>query len=1211
MKDRVSIKRFLAFLLCAAMLVMYMPSPRMAFADETSGEEVAAEVSEPAPAPAAPAPAAEPPQEPAADPAPASVDSEPSGGSEELDAEVPEEGGEEASDEVFGDVLEEDALDEELVEGEEAEDPEEEEKYPEFKKSKTVDGVTITLFAKEGVLPEGADFNAHRVNRNDVFAAVGERLEAEGRVLVDAIAFDVTPVDKDGNDIQPKGSVEVTFSGTGLDGGSVDVFRVSDDAGSVTEMGTSVANSNTQVFDTTHFTIYVSGASVDDPNGDGEGANSQSHRLVIEYGESATLESDEGSYDNSWRASEGGAYSSFSGTTITNQNTTAQDQSATITHTYRNIIGYIPFIGTPIPGLYHNEYYYITLKPEKMEVTFMLQDVGESGFSPYGEPVKVYKGSSVPADQIPAMESPKESGGVEYTFYGWCSDDGMQNDAVFTNVQDNMTVYGKYTGAAVIHYNKNTREAATVPDDLEGGVGNTVTLGFGSQSGFAFDGWNTAADGGGNSYDGGQSITMPEGGMTLYAQWSDGHDNKIIIRYHRNYGTDTVIRSETNIRKNWQTDLWDEVPTRPGTLGINYVFRGWSTNPNADNPQYYPGATFQTGETNVDLYAVWGILSFNKLTKLTANSDTVTYDAGEHSVSGVTGGTPWSRDPNYVKVGDTSVFGIDIYAYVGNIRASGTNAGHYSTPVSAPLYYMFLGNMTRLIDNPFMDIEGGMLIIEQAELKISTDTDEKKYDGTALTAGGKVTLPDGTEKTISYEGGAVTLYGDDTLNLRTTGSRTEVGQVDNGFDFDWGKPDDWGTEPSTASKHNYKFSDEPVIGTLTVYIEVAFDKNCEDDVPGMPTSVKTYEPEISPDAEIPADEPSRAHYIFKGWALESGATEADYQSGDTIESIDVEDTTNGVLTLYAVWEIEKHTVKFVDDDGTLISEAEYDYGTPADEIQKPADPTKDPTAQYTYTFAGWTPDIAKVTDDAIYTATYDKTVNKYTVKFVNEDGSTISEADYDYGTAASDIAKPADPTKPATAQYTYTFAGWDPEIAEVTGDATYTATFTAIPVPAPTPAGGGGTGGTGDGAAAAAAAAAPAAPADDIADEPTPTTEPPATTIDDEPTPMSNTWAVANLALAALTALGAVIALFRKREDEDEYEDEDADKKMLAAKIAGALAGVAAPIAFFLTENMADAAVAFDKWTPLMAGILAVQVVSAVLNKTASKASDAAEEVPE
>ena len=46
----------------------------------------------------------------------------------------------------------------------------------------------------------------------------------------------------------------------------------------------------------------------------------------------------------------------------------------------------------------------------------------------------------------------------------------------------------------------------------------------------------------------------------------------------------------------------------------------------------------------------------------------------------------------------------------------------------------------------------------------------------------------------------------------------------------------------------------------------------------------------------------------------------------------------------------------------------------------------------------------------------------YTSTFVDEDGTKLSSAEYPYGTASGDIVKPADPTKDATAQYTYTFA---------------------------------------------------------------------------------------------------------------------------------------------------------------------------------------------
>ena len=44
-------------------------------------------------------------------------------------------------------------------------------------------------------------------------------------------------------------------------------------------------------------------------------------------------------------------------------------------------------------------------------------------------------------------------------------------------------------------------------------------------------------------------------------------------------------------------------------------------------------------------------------------------------------------------------------------------------------------------------------------------------------------------------------------------------------------------------------------------------------------------------------------------------------------------------------------------------------------------PTIAATDQYTYTFAGWTPEIKPVTGDATYTAKYDAVVNAYTVFF--------------------------------------------------------------------------------------------------------------------------------------------------------------------------------------------------------------------------------------
>lgn len=157
------------------------------------------------------------------------------------------------------------------------------------------------------------------------------------------------------------------------------------------------------------------------------------------------------------------------------------------------------------------------------------------------------------------------------------------------------------------------------------------------------------------------------------------------------------------------------------------------------------------------------------------------------------------------------------------------------------------------------------------------------------------------------------------------------------------------------------------------------------------------------------------------------------------------------------------------------------------------------------------------------------------------------------------------------------------------------------------------------------AAVAPATPAaENIEAEVADNTVPKADTnavsdiIDDE-TPLAGVWALINLIAAILTLAGGVIALFRIKEQEDgqndaakaeaEDENDSRSRKMFAAKAAGALAAIAAPIAFILTEDMSLPMVMADRWTVLMIVILAVQIVAAALNKKASKLEDDEEEL--
>ena len=63
----------------------------------------------------------------------------------------------------------------------------------------------------------------------------------------------------------------------------------------------------------------------------------------------------------------------------------------------------------------------------------------------------------------------------------------------------------------------------------------------------------------------------------------------------------------------------------------------------------------------------------------------------------------------------------------------------------------------------------------------------------------------------------------------------------------------------------------------------------------------------------------------------------------------------------------------------------------------------------------------------------------YTVTFKNHDGTTLQTKTVNYGGTVSYTG--STPTKPGNAQYTYTFAGWDKSLSNITGNTTITAKF--------------------------------------------------------------------------------------------------------------------------------------------------------------------------
>lgn len=137
------------------------------------------------------------------------------------------------------------------------------------------------------------------------------------------------------------------------------------------------------------------------------------------------------------------------------------------------------------------------------------------------------------------------------------------------------------------------------------------------------------------------------------------------------------------------------------------------------------------------------------------------------------------------------------------------------------------------------------------------------------------------------------------------------------------------------------------------------------------------------------------------------------------------------LSVKAQYQIKTYTVQFVDwDESELSAPQTIEHGHAA---ATPATPTREG-----YTFTGWDGDFTNITADLTLKATYQ--INSYTVSWLKEDGSLIDKTVVEYGA----MPEHGDAVKAESEDYTYTFTGWIPALAAVSGDANYVATFEAV-----------------------------------------------------------------------------------------------------------------------------------------------------------------------
>lgn len=249
---------------------------------------------------------------------------------------------------------------------------------------------------------------------------------------------------------------------------------------------------------------------------------------------------------------------------------------------------------------------------------------------------------------------------------------------------------------------------------------------------------------------------------------------------------------------------------------------------------------------------------------------------------------------------------------------------------------------------------------------------------------------------------------------------------DKGFFIGWDINGDGNADEITICNNNMNI--RAIFGETIKYTIIFKDGNNE-------LSKKSYS-----EGEIPTEptRPTKDGYVFVGWDM-NGDDEVDEISRATKD-----------VTYIAVFrdDNQTYTVEFY-VGSNRISSGEYRLG---ESITQPsATPTKDRTAQYSYSFSGWDvnsdgnvetfPYVVK--GNHRFVAIFSEVINKYTYRLY--DGLIkIKEETVDYGTK---IKYDGESFKKELGNYYY-LLGWDktnddiPDDETVTGDTTYRAVYT-------------------------------------------------------------------------------------------------------------------------------------------------------------------------
>ena len=195
-----------------------------------------------------------------------------------------------------------------------------------------------------------------------------------------------------------------------------------------------------------------------------------------------------------------------------------------------------------------------------------------------------------------------------------------------------------------------------------------------------------------------------------------------------------------------------------------------------------------TIETNKGTLEVTPVTTAVKVT-IKENGGTFKYDGEKKTVTGYT-----------VKAITNPLYTEDDFTFGGKASVEGTNAGTYDMEVKAGDFKNISKNFTNVI----FEVEDDQLVIEKRKVTLTSATDKKVYDGTALK---------NNEVTVTGDGFAA----NEGAAYDVTGSQTNVGESDNAFTYELNKGTD--AKNYEITKTEGKLTVTPVTDKVTVVVK--------------------------------------------------------------------------------------------------------------------------------------------------------------------------------------------------------------------------------------------------------------------------------------------------------------------------------------------------------------------------------------------------------